>query len=133
MRRLEIKRNIKTYTAAAAVTAFAVFMPLAATGCSRQAEVDATAATVQGESGAKTESDLADLKEDTLTAIGSADTMVESGSHLFFKYRGGIWSLDKETDKLEQIKEFAEGELNGSFWVYRGGLYYDINSAKGED
>lgn len=83
--------------------------------------------------GAKTESDLADLKEDTLTAIGSADTMVESGSRLFFKYRGGIWSLDKETDKLEQIKEFAEGELNGSFWVYRGGLYYDINSAKGED
>ena len=133
VRRLEIKRNIKTYTAAAAVTAFAVFMPLAATGCSRQAEVDATAATVQGESGAKTESDLADLKEDTLTAIGSADTMVESGSRLFFKYRGGIWSLDKETDKLEQIKEFAEGELNGSFWVYRGGLYYDINSAKGED
>ena len=59
--------------------------------------------------------------------------MVESGSRLFFKYRGGIWSLDKETDKLEQIKEFAEGELNGSFWVYRGGLYYDINSAKGED
>ena len=47
MRRLEIIRNIKTYTAAAAVTAFAVIMPLAATGCSRQAEVDATAATVQ--------------------------------------------------------------------------------------
>ena len=41
--------------------------------------------------------------------------MVESGSRLFFKYHGGIWSLDKETDKLEQIKEFAEGELNGSF------------------
>ena len=134
MKRIKIKRKLKACTAAAAVSAFAVLMPLAVTGCSRQAEVDVTAATVQGENVPETEDNSpVNLKEDTLTAIGSADTMVESGSSLFFKYRNSIWRLDKKTDKLTQLKSFDGDEMNGSFWVYRGGLYYDTDSAKGEE
>lgn len=134
MRRIKIDRKIKNYTAAAAVTALAALMPLAVTGCRRQAEVDVTAATAETETVPGTgEAQDVDIKKDTLTATGSTETMVESGRHLFFKYGGSIWSLDKATDKLAQVKTFEEGEENGSFWIYKGNLYYDVNSAKGED
>ena len=134
MRRIKIKRKIKNYTAAAAVTALAALMPFAVTGCKRQAEVDATAATAETEKVPGTEAvQEVDIRKDTLTATGSTETMVESGRHLFFKYGGAIWSLDKTTDKLTQVKTFEEGEVNETFWIYRGNLYYDVSSADGED
>ncbi|MCB6608646.1 RsiV family protein [[Clostridium] symbiosum] len=133
MRRIKIKRKIKNYTAAAAVTALAALMPIAVTGCKRQVEVDMTAATAETETvpGTGAVQDV-DIRKDTLTATGSTETMVESGRHLFFKYDGSIWSLDKATDKLTQVKTFEEGETNESFWVYRGNLYYDVSSADEE-
>lgn len=133
MRRIKIKRKIKNYTAAAAVTALAALMPIAVTGCKRQVEVDMTAATAETETVPGTEAvQDVDIRKDTLTATGSTETMVESGRHLFFKYDGSIWSLDKATDKLTQVKTFEEGEMNESFWVYRGNLYYDVSSADEE-
>lgn len=133
MRRIKIKRKIKNYTAAAAVTALAALMPIAVTGCKRQVEVDMTAATAETETvpGTGAVQDV-DIRKDTLTATGSTETMVESGRHLFFKYDGSIWSLDKATDKLTQVKTFEEDETNESFWVYRGNLYYDVSSADEE-
>lgn len=133
MRRIKIKRKIKNYTAAAAVTALAALMPIAVTGCKRQVEVDMTAATAETETvpGTGAVQDV-DIRKDTMTATGSTETMVESGRHLFFKYDGSIWSLDKATDKLTQVKTFEEGEMNESFWVYRGNLYYDVSSADEE-
>lgn len=129
MRKFKIKRSVKKYTAAAAFTAMAAFLPFTVTGCKAQVSVDATVVK-ENVSGTEAEKDL---KESTLTAVGSADTMVESGECLYFKYGDSVWRLNKATDKLEKIKTFAEGESNGSFWIYRGNLYYDVNSAKGEE
>lgn len=61
---------------------------------------------------------------------GNVDTMLETGSDLFFKYKHDLWRLDKNNDHMEKIKTFAEDELNGTFWIYNNCLYYDLTDGK---
>lgn len=132
--RKDIKRTIKQVATAAAVTALAVLVPIGATGCSRSGEVlSTTGSSAEGPGSEIRPAQKTDIKEDTKKAVGSAETMVESGRHLYFKFNHTIWSIDKATDKIEKLKAFSNEEINGSFWVYKGGLYYDINTANGEE
>lgn len=127
-----MKRMIRYGSIAMALTALTAAVSLAA-GCAGRFETTATAESPGESSASESRQDNVNIKEDTLKAVGSAETMVETGGHLFFKYGNSIWSINKASEKPEKIKTFSDEEVNGSFWVYKGGLYYDINIAKGEE
>ena len=104
-------------------------VPVVLSGCRKAEPVESSsveAGTEAKESKAE-EPEKMDWKEATATAEGSANRMVESGGHLFFKYKNGIYKIDEKTEALTLLREFEDGEENGSFWVYRGGLYYDVS------
>ncbi|MEG1292819.1 MAG: RsiV family protein [Clostridium sp.] len=65
-------------------------------------------------------------KEENLTTRGNSETMVESGNHLYFKYNHTLWSIEKDSDRMEQIYTFEEGTVNTAFWVYNNNLYFDV-------
>ena len=121
----------KTY-AAAVLTALALLtVPAVLTGCKEESlETSTEAAETESAAADETEptsEEILDWKEATLTAEGSAERMVESGDSLFFRYRDAIYSINEKTDEMRALRVFEEGEQNGAFWVYKGGLYYDIS------
>lgn len=129
MKKKRTERNGMVHVTALLASLVLFAVPVFLSGCRTAEPVESSSVEVSTEaeeSEAEVPEEM-DWKEATVTAEGSAQRMVESGGHLFFKYKNGIYSINEKTEKLILLREFDDGEENGSFWVYRGGLYYDVS------
>jgi len=96
-------------------------VPAAMAGCQKPTAEEASVEETEGPDSPLPET------EDSTAAVGDAASMIEADGRLFFKYGNAIRCIDKESGKMETIRAFGERELNQTFWVYGGNLYFDTN------
>ncbi len=114
-------RRMLTRLFTAAFAAAVLIVPAAMAGCQKPTAEEASVEETEGPDSPLPET------EDSTAAVGDAASMIEADGRLFFKYGNAIRCIDKESGKMETIRAFGERELNQTFWVYGGNLYFDTN------
>lgn len=126
--RKENYNRFRRYTVTAAFLAAAVLTPITLSGCKKTGTTDVTAssgAVSETESG--DESEPQDIRTATLRADGSTQQMIESGGGLYYKYKNTIQTVDKKTGEMRVLRTFSDDEVNQTFWIYGGNLYFDLS------
>lgn len=69
------------------------------------------------------------LAEETETAEINGAGVIRSGGRLYFRYRDTFYELTEEDSSIRSIVSLEGGEKSSSFWIYRGGFYFDMEYA----
>lgn len=105
---------------AAAGILFAALLAVAGCGAGH------TTAGTEAESAAETAAADRDDVSGTGSAVVNGRDVIRCGGRLYFRYDNVFYELDPSDDTMRTLMSLEGGESSQAFWIYNGGLYFDM-------